>query len=279
MFDFILHLCETAQHAPQGIVRCTSGVGADSAWWAAQDRAVAVGSGSQPQSHTSKFSAAPSTERRCEEGFTAQGSTVSGRWCPREEDARPGQIRCFHQGVTVAGSSELSRDWRCGRETCPGFGVGQGTGTSRRNVGGTSDRGHEGVHSSRVPRNGCLLQTGEFAWHKLLCKTGWTKRRTTCASFLRQKHASNASRRRRCRLARLRLVLVWNPAELQQLREKVNESQNLNTELQGSCKLQAVGVTLEPSGTPFEGGFLSLLPTKTSCGGCRIVRPTCKRPP
>ena len=75
-----------------------------------------------------------------------------------------------------------------------------------------------------------------------------TRRSTRCANLFEQ----NFSRRRWCRVARIRLEPFWG-AELQQLREKVNELQNLNTELQGFCS-QTVGVT---SGLHLSEDFVS----------------------
>ena len=138
---FDLHSCETAQHAPQGMVRCTVGVGADCSWSSSQDRAVAISSRSQSEPRP-RCTAASDFEWWGKEGVNATAAAASSHY-PREEDARAGPFRCIHQSVSFAGRVEFSRGRGRGRETCIGVGVGQGTETVRRIASGTSDRDHE----------------------------------------------------------------------------------------------------------------------------------------
>ena len=121
---FDLHSCETAQHAPQGMVRCTDGVGADCAYF----------------------------EWRGEEGVNAT----------QEEDARAGPFRCIHQSVAFAGRVKFSRGRGRGRETCIGVGLGQGTETVRRIASGTSDRDHERIHRESQETDSCCRRENSF---------------------------------------------------------------------------------------------------------------------
>ena len=175
-------------------------------------------------------------------GDAKRGSTPRVPQFPATVVREQGQIRCFHQGVSVAGSSELSRGWRCGRGTCFGVGVGQGTETSRRNAVARQIEVTKDFIARAKKR---MLVADEKI---LMAQVAALKdaRSTTSANFPWQKHASNASRREVVPVRQIPTVPSVEPvwaAELQLLRGKVNESQNLNMELQGSCKRQAVGVT------------------------------------
>ena len=173
--------CETAQHAPQRMVRCTDGVGADCAWSSSQDRAVAISSG-----HSQNRAGQGVQQRQTGSGGAKRGSTPPQRPATvvREEDARGGpcgastKVSRLQAALSSLGDGDMEEKRALELALC------QGTETVRRIASGTSDITKEII---------ALLQTRKLVLLKLLCKMPGVKRITMCAKFFWQKHVSNAS--------------------------------------------------------------------------------------
>ena len=112
--------CETAQHAPQRMVRCTDGVGADCAWSSSQDRAVAISSG-----HSQNRAGQGVQQRQTGSGGAKRGSTPPQRPATvvREEDARAGpsgastKVSRWQAALSSLGDGDMEGNvhwsWRC----------------------------------------------------------------------------------------------------------------------------------------------------------------------
>ena len=145
----LLHLCKTAQHAPQ------------QGWSAAPLECVQIVRGRRPESELWPLAPGHSQYRTAKVRSSARVGVVrrgvqrpdlrsSRSHCrAREEDAGAGQIRGIHQSVTVAGSNV---HWRLRRP---------------RHRNPKKCAWHVRSWSQRSSSRGCLLQTRKSGWLKL----------------------------------------------------------------------------------------------------------------